>query len=80
MTHHYEYVIGAAPTGDAPTACEWSTILLPTKLCLKWEVSHYINLKMGYKHSYVRLYQRHFSETVVEGHKRMITSHRKQWL
>ena len=25
-----EDVVGAAPTGDAPTASEWSTILLPT--------------------------------------------------
>ena len=26
-----EDVVGAAPTGDAPTTSEWSTILLPTK-------------------------------------------------
>ena len=25
-----EDLVGAAPTGDAPTASEWSTILLPT--------------------------------------------------
>ena len=27
-----EDVVGAAPTGDAPTTSEWSTILLPTKV------------------------------------------------
>ena len=29
-----EDVVGAVPTGDAPTTSEWSTILLPTKVCL----------------------------------------------
>ena len=29
-----EDVVGAAPTGDAPTTSEWSTILLPTKVLL----------------------------------------------
>ena len=29
-----EDVVGAAPTGDAPTTSESSTILLPTKVCL----------------------------------------------
>ena len=29
-----EDVVGAAPTGDAPTTSEWSTILLPTKVQL----------------------------------------------
>ena len=29
-----EDVVGAAPTGDAPTISEWSTILLPTKVRL----------------------------------------------
>ena len=28
-----EGVVGAAPTGDAPTTSEWSTILWPTKVC-----------------------------------------------
>ena len=27
-------VVGAAPTGDAPTTSEWSAILLPTQVCL----------------------------------------------
>ena len=27
-------VVGAAPTGDAPTTPEWSTILLPTEMRL----------------------------------------------
>ena len=29
-----EDVVGAAPTGDAPTISEWSTMLLPTKVRL----------------------------------------------
>ena len=29
-----EDVVGAAPTGDAPTTSEWSTILLPTRVRL----------------------------------------------
>ena len=29
-----EDVVGAAPTGDAPTTFEWSTVLLPTKVWL----------------------------------------------
>ena len=29
-----EDVVGAAPTGGAPTTSEWSTILLPTKVQL----------------------------------------------
>ena len=29
-----EDVVGAAPTGDAPTTSEWSMILLPTKVRL----------------------------------------------
>ena len=29
-----ENVVGAAPTGDAPTTSEWSTILLPDKMGL----------------------------------------------
>ena len=29
-----EGVVGAAPVGDAPNTSEWSTILLPTKVCL----------------------------------------------
>ena len=33
-----EDVVGAAPTGDAPTTSELSTILLPTKVRLILEV------------------------------------------
>ena len=33
-----EDVVGAAPTGDAPTTSEWSTILLPTKVRLILEI------------------------------------------
>ena len=29
-----EDVVGAAPTGDAPTTSEWATISLPTKVQL----------------------------------------------
>ena len=29
-----EDVVGAAPTGDAPTTYEWSTSLLPSKVWL----------------------------------------------
>ena len=34
----YEDVVGAAPTGDAPTTSEWSTILLHYKVRLLLEV------------------------------------------
>ena len=33
--------VGAAPTGDAPTTSEWSTIVLPTKVRLLLEVLQY---------------------------------------
>ena len=33
-----EDVVGAAPTGDAPTTFEWSKILLPTKVHLISEI------------------------------------------
>ena len=33
-----EDVVGAAPTGDAPTTSEWSTISLPTKVRLVLEI------------------------------------------
>ena len=33
--------VGAAPTGDAPTTSEWSTIVLPTKVPLILEVWRY---------------------------------------
>ena len=36
-------VVGAAPTGDAPTTSEWSTILLPTKVRLILETWWYID-------------------------------------
>ena len=36
-----EDVVGAAPTGDAPTTSEWSTILVPTKVRLILEVWRY---------------------------------------
>ena len=33
-----EDVVGAGPTGDAPTTSEWSTTVLPTKVSLKLEI------------------------------------------
>ena len=33
-----EDVVGAAPTGDAPTIYEWSPILFPTKVLLILEI------------------------------------------
>ena len=36
-----EDVVGAAPTGNAPTTTEWSTILLPTKVRLILKVWRY---------------------------------------
>ena len=36
-----EDVVEVAPTGDAPTTSEWSTILLPTKVRLLLEVWRY---------------------------------------
>ena len=38
-----EDVVGAAPTGDAPTTSEWSTILLTTKVRLILEILRYIS-------------------------------------
>ena len=38
-----EDVVGAAPTGDAPTTSEWSTILLSTKVRLILETWRYIH-------------------------------------
>ena len=38
-----EDVVGAAPTGDAPTTSEWLTILLPIEVCLILEVLWYMN-------------------------------------
>ena len=37
-----EDVVGAAPTGDAPTMSEWSTIWLPTKVRLILETWRYM--------------------------------------
>ena len=43
----YEDVVGAAPTGDAPTTSEWSTILLPTKVHLILEILRYFVMHMN---------------------------------
>ena len=40
-----EDVVGTAPTGDAPTISEWSTILLPTRVRLILEVWRCVNLR-----------------------------------
>ena len=39
-----EDVVGAAPTGDAPTTSERSTFLLPTKVPLILEIWWYLQL------------------------------------
>ena len=36
-----EDVAGEAPTGDAPTTSHWSTIVLPTNVCIILEVWWY---------------------------------------
>ena len=41
-----EDVVGAAPTGDAPTTSEWSTILLPTKAGIISETWRYLEAKI----------------------------------
>ena len=41
-----EDVVGAAPTGDAPTSTEWSTILSPTDVRLILEVWRYLVLRL----------------------------------
>ena len=41
-------VVGAAPTGDAATTSEWSTIPLPTKVCLILEVWRYATTMYGH--------------------------------
>ena len=38
---------GAAPTGDASTTSEWSTILLPTKVQLILEVLQQVLIALG---------------------------------
>ena len=40
-----EDVVGAALIGDAPTTFEWSTILLPIKVQLIFEVWRYSSVK-----------------------------------
>ena len=37
-----EDVVGAAPTGDAPTTSEWSTLLLPSKVWFILDVWRYV--------------------------------------
>ena len=37
-----EDVVGAAPTGDAPTTSEWSTILLPVMVGLILDIWRYL--------------------------------------
>ena len=41
-----EDVVGAAPTGDAPTTSEWSTIQLPTKVRLILETWRYSSISL----------------------------------
>ena len=42
-----EDVVGAAPTGDAPTTSEWSTIVLPTKVQLILETWRYAPFRLN---------------------------------
>ena len=49
-----EDVVWAAPTGDAPTTSEWSTILLPTKVCLILETWRYVHQETN--HHWFRLW------------------------
>ena len=42
-----EDVVGAAQTGDDPTASEWSTSLLPTVVPHMLEVRRYSSFKIG---------------------------------
>ena len=44
-----EDVVGAAPTGDAPTTSEWSAILLPSKVRLILENWRYIPFMQVYR-------------------------------
>ena len=44
-----EDVVGSAPTGDAPTTSEWSTILLPIKVRLILETWRYFKNKTHFK-------------------------------
>ena len=37
-------MVGAAPTGDAPTTSEWSTNLLPTKVRFILDVWRYLSI------------------------------------
>ena len=39
-----EDVVGAAPTGDAPTTSEWSTTLLPTNVRLILQIWGYSDI------------------------------------
>ena len=50
-----EDVVGAAPTGDAPTTSEWSTIKLPTKVHLILETWRYIRVFTHKELSYLTL-------------------------
>ena len=43
-----EDVVGAAPTGDAPTTSEWSTILLHIAVYLSLEVWRYVSFALSH--------------------------------
>ena len=40
-------MVGAAPTGDAPTTSGWSTIMLPTKMLFVLEIWWYTRPELG---------------------------------
>ena len=48
-----EYAVVEAPTGDAPTTSEWSTIQLPTKVWLILDMWRYIYIQT---HIYIYIY------------------------
>ena len=48
-------LVGAAPTGEAPTASEWSPILLPTNVWLLLEVWRYLYIHIFLNHWYFNL-------------------------
>ena len=61
VTVENEDVVGAAPTGDAPTTSEWSNILLPTKVRLILEIWRYLILM---SHFIFRCYSNHSFQTL----------------
>ena len=68
-----QHAVGAAPTGDAPTTSEWSTIILPTEVWLILEVWRYTIL-----HSTFCNWRINFYAQCINYLKTSATSSRKQ--